>query len=306
VTTPEAVSLDGNSYIVKTEGDATPPIYSYVNLRTHHQETIVSLANGLGDYRAVAMTPIELRARDGLMLPCYVLRPNAMTPQSPVAVVISGGPFFGEKWGWRPFEQALVSRGYIVVVANYRGGSGFGAAFSAAGLGEAGKKMIDDVEDVLRTVGPIVGAPTSPLVAVGFSYGGYATAVAAHRQIPRLKAIALVNPLISPHDFFSDIPDREGAVVTREKKKWFGESPISPSLLEIASSELPPVWLAQASSDAKLPLEIAQKWSVRLRKNGVDATLMPIDTDHELSATEARVRVYRQMFRFLDEYSTAE
>ena len=48
-------------------------------------------------------------------------------------LVIHGGPYGRDAWGFNPTHQWLANRGYAVLSVNYRGSTGFGKAFINAG-----------------------------------------------------------------------------------------------------------------------------------------------------------------------------
>jgi dipeptidyl aminopeptidase/acylaminoacyl peptidase len=125
----------------------------------------------------------EIRSRDGLVLPSYLTLPPGSDangdgrPEQPVPLVllVHGGPWGRDGYGFNSYHQWLANRGYAVLSTNFRASTGFGKSFLAAGNGEWGRKMHDDLLDA---VGWAVdrGVTTRDKVAImGGSYGGYAT-----------------------------------------------------------------------------------------------------------------------------------
>ena len=49
----------------------------------------------------------------------------------PLVLVIHGGPYLRDIWGFNSTHQWLANRGYAVLSVNYRGSTGFGKAFVA-------------------------------------------------------------------------------------------------------------------------------------------------------------------------------
>jgi dipeptidyl aminopeptidase/acylaminoacyl peptidase len=131
----------------------------------------------------VPMYPREIKARDGLTLVSYLTLPPGSdangdgVPDQPVPLVlmVHGGPWARDSFGFNPYHQWLANRGYAVLSVNYRGSTGFGKKFISAGDLQWGLKMHDDLIDA---VGWAVqaGVTTKDQVAImGGSYGGYAT-----------------------------------------------------------------------------------------------------------------------------------
>ena len=131
----------------------------------------------------VAMNPVEIRSRDGLTLPSYLSLPAGTDPDGdgrpnrpvPMVLVVHGGPWARDAYGYNGNHQWLANRGYGVLSVNYRGSTGFGKSFINAADLQWGRKMHDDLVDAVAWAVKR-GVTTSDKVAIfGGSYGGYAT-----------------------------------------------------------------------------------------------------------------------------------
>ncbi|NYE63352.1 dipeptidyl aminopeptidase/acylaminoacyl peptidase [Duganella sp. 1224] len=131
----------------------------------------------------VAMHPQEIKARDGLTLVSYLTLPKAADPQGtgkaarpvPMVLLVHGGPWARDGYGYNSYHQWLANRGYAVLSVNYRGSTGFGKKFISAGDLQWGRKMHDDLIDAVAWAVQ-QGVTTPDKVAImGGSYGGYAT-----------------------------------------------------------------------------------------------------------------------------------
>ena len=131
----------------------------------------------------VPMWPVEIKARDGLVLPSYLTLPAGADANGdgradkpvPMILTVHGGPWARDNHGFDPYHQWFANRGYAVLAVNYRGSTGFGKSFISAGDLQWGLKMHDDLIDAVDWA--IANGVTSPgKVAIeGGSYGGYAT-----------------------------------------------------------------------------------------------------------------------------------
>lgn len=165
------------------------------------------------------MHPREVRARDGLTMVSYLSLPPGSDangdgrPERPVpmVLVVHGGPYGRDDYGFDAQHQWLANRGYAVLSVNFRGSTGFGkAAINSGNLEWAGKMhddLIDGVDWAIKQ-----GVTTRDKVAImGISYGGYAT---------------LVGLTFTPTTFAC------------------GVESVGPSNLETLSATLPPYWVA--------------------------------------------------------------
>ena len=124
--------------------------------------------------------PVSFKARDGMQLHGYLsLPPGVAAEKLPTVLLVHGGPWARDYWGYNPYAQWLTNRGYAVLQINFRGSTGYGKAFINAGNRQWGKTMHTDLLDGLEwLVGRGVADPARVAV-YGGSYGGYAALAAA-------------------------------------------------------------------------------------------------------------------------------
>jgi dipeptidyl aminopeptidase/acylaminoacyl peptidase len=131
------------------------------------------------------MHPVVIRSRDGLDLVSYLTLPAASdldgdaVPDSPVPMVllVHGGPWARDSWGFNPLHQWLANRGYAVLSVNYRGSTGFGKKFVNAANKEWAGKMHNDLLDAVDWAVERKIAQKDNVAIMGGSYGGFATLV---------------------------------------------------------------------------------------------------------------------------------
>jgi dipeptidyl aminopeptidase/acylaminoacyl peptidase len=96
-----------------------------------------------------------------------------------LVLVVHGGPWSRDTWGYHPVPQWLANRGYAVLQVNFRGSAGFGKRFLGAANREWGGKMHDDLVDAVKwAVNEGIADPTKVCI-YGSSHGGYAALVGA-------------------------------------------------------------------------------------------------------------------------------
>ncbi len=131
------------------------------------------------------MHALEIKARDGLTLPSYLTLPPQSDPDGdgipdqpvPLVLVVHGGPWARDGYGYNRTHQWLANRGYGVLSVNFRGSTGFGKNFISAGDKEWSGKMHDDLLDAVEWAIAQGIAEKDKVAIMGGSYGGYATLV---------------------------------------------------------------------------------------------------------------------------------
>ena len=93
----------------------------------------------------------------------------------PVLFLIHGGPqgAWGETFSFRWNPQVFATAGFVVVMPNPRGSTGYGTKFTDEINGDWGGKVYDDIMAVVRHVEKLPYVDPERFAAAGGSYGGY-------------------------------------------------------------------------------------------------------------------------------------
>ncbi|RIV83187.1 S9 family peptidase [Aurantiacibacter xanthus] len=164
----------------------TAPIRAY--LYDRDAETLTEFYNTRPELEGAPLQPmhaLEITSRDGLTLPSFLTLPPACDgdgdgiPSEPVPMVllVHGGPWARDGYGYNRTHQWLANRGYAVLSVNFRGSTGFGKSFINAGNLEWSGKMHDDLIDAVEWAVEQGIAARDKVAIMGGSYGGYATLV---------------------------------------------------------------------------------------------------------------------------------
>jgi dipeptidyl aminopeptidase/acylaminoacyl peptidase len=107
----------------------------------------------------------------------FMVKPPDFSPlkKYPVLFLIHGGPqgAWGETWSYRWNPQVFASAGYLVVMPNPRGSTGYGQKFIDDINGDWGGKVYDDIMAVADHVAALPYVDADRMAAAGGSYGGY-------------------------------------------------------------------------------------------------------------------------------------
>jgi dipeptidyl aminopeptidase/acylaminoacyl peptidase len=127
------------------------------------------------------LTPLEefwVDGAEGARVQSFVVKPYGFQPDKkyPVLLLIHGGPqgFWGHTWTYRWNAQVFAAAGYVVVMPNPRGSTGYGQKFIDEINGDWGGRAFDDIMAVADYI--VTGMPyadASRMTAAGGSYGGY-------------------------------------------------------------------------------------------------------------------------------------
>ncbi len=172
------VSLDGANklWLIMFEGDRQSMHYYLYDRETKDAKLLFVARPELEKYPLAEMKPIKYTARDGLTIHGYLTLPVGVEPKNlPVVVLVHGGPWWRDVWGYDPIAQWLANRGYAVLQINFRGSTGYGKKFINAAMREWGGKMQDDITDGVKWLIEQGIADPKRIAIMGGSYGGYAT-----------------------------------------------------------------------------------------------------------------------------------
>jgi|SRR5215469_10377910 len=130
----------------------------------------------------IAMSPLEsfeFIGAEKTKVQGFLLKPPGFNPgqKYPVKFLIHGGPQgqWGEEWSYRWNAELMAASGYVVVLINPRGSTGYGQKFIDGINGDWGGKPIVDLLnglDYLEKTYPFIDKERE--CALGASYGGYA------------------------------------------------------------------------------------------------------------------------------------
>ncbi|MBV8886019.1 MAG: S9 family peptidase, partial [Chroococcidiopsidaceae cyanobacterium CP_BM_RX_35] len=168
---------DQNWLVVYMTDDG--PAYYYAYDRESKTSTLMfSNQPKLEGLSLASMQPVSYQARDGLTIHGYLTTPvGIITKNLPTILLVHGGPWARDSWGYSPLVQWLANRGYAVLQVNFRGSTGYGKAFLNAGNREWAAKMHDDLIDAVNWLVQQGIADQKKIAIMGGSYGGYATLV---------------------------------------------------------------------------------------------------------------------------------
>ncbi len=120
---------------------------------------------------------ISVEGAESAKVAAFVVKPPGFDPSRkyPVLFLIHGGPqgAWGETWSYRWNAQVFASAGYLVVMPNPRGSTGYGQKFIDEINTDWGGRAYDDIMAVVDHIAALPYADAGRMAAAGGSYGGY-------------------------------------------------------------------------------------------------------------------------------------
>ncbi|HEY4239578.1 MAG TPA: S9 family peptidase [Kofleriaceae bacterium] len=300
-------TLDDHWWTVASLSDGHGPRY-YVYDRAKKTAQLLFMAQpSLEGVSLAHMTPEVIKARDGLELVAYVSMPSGARTPLPMVLLVHGGPWYRDRWGFDPVHQLLANRGYAVLSVEFRGSTGFGKKFLNASNLQWGKAMHDDLLDAVQWA--VNKGITTPghIAIMGGSYGGYAT-LAGLTLTPDVFAcgvdlfgpsnlitlLASIPPYWKP--MVSLFTQRMGDPNTAEGKAIL----VQASPLTHVAAIKKPLLIGQGANDARVKQAESEQIVAAMKQRGlpVTYTLFP-DEGHGFSRPENNIAFFGVAEAFL-------
>jgi len=163
-----------NVFIVRTFTDKNPGSYYLYFADKGKIRKLSDFNSSIQEDEMSEMKPISYISRDGIKINGYLTMPiNRPTKNLPIVVLPHNGPGNRNTWGYNPEVQFLANRGYAVFQVNFRGSSGYGKEFMAAGFKQWGGKINNDIEDGVQWLIKQHIANPKRIAIYGSGLGGY-------------------------------------------------------------------------------------------------------------------------------------
>jgi len=154
---------------------------------------------GINDERLAAVrigepSQFTFAGANGDTVYAWIVKPVDFDPAKkyPVAMLIHGGPqgSFGDQFHYRWNPQTYAGRGYVALMIDFHGSTGYGQAFTDAINGDWGGKPLEDLK--LGLAAALERYPWMDgdrVAALGGSYGGYMVNWIAGQMPDRFRAL---------------------------------------------------------------------------------------------------------------------
>ena len=265
---------------------------------THTNDTL------LADRPLAEVRNITFPSADGTEIEGFVFTPPGYDSreQYPTILRIHGGPVSQYDFSFNRDAQLFAANGYVVVIANPRGSSGYGQDFSAALFANWGVK---DFEDVMAAVDYTIAEGYSDperLGVGGWSYGGILTnyvITKTDRFEGAITGASEVNYAANyGHDHYQLQWEKELGLPWENREAWEKISPFND-----VGKVTTPTLVMGGKEDWNVPIQNSEQLYQALKRRGIDTQLVVYpDESHGISRPSFRKDRWERYLDWYDNY----
>ena len=301
-----ASTSDRSKVIVAAISDSQPLRYYLYDRVAKTMNYLTATYPSLVDSAPGEIITVSYRARDGLMIPAFLTLPKGTELKSmramPFVVYPHGGPAARDfaRFDW--IAQMLVEQGYGVMQINFRGSTGYGRAFQAAGHRQWGQAMQDDVTDGTRWLVDQGIADGERICIFGGSYGGYAALMGAIKEPDLYQCAASLNGVTDLRSLIGHARRYVGGKFGTRfiGRLWKDRKMLNKNSPRRRAEEIKiPVLLVHGEKDRVVPVAQSRKMRNVLGEQLYKYVELP-EGSHSLTRQENRLAFAYELIEFLD------
>jgi dipeptidyl aminopeptidase/acylaminoacyl peptidase len=288
--------------------DQNPGEYFLMDVAQHKLKQLAPRMSWIKPAQMAPMLAVKYSARDGLLIHGYLTLPVGHEAKDlPLVVLVHGGPWARDSWGFDPLVQLLANRGYAVLQMNYRGSTGYGDELYQKARRQIGREIQNDIEDATRWAIASGLADAKRIAIMGASYGGY-SALFGLGHNPELYRCGI--SLFGVTDWLAFFEKSDIADYKTAKRYWreqLGDpekdqvdlKAISP--VNFADQITAPVLIVQGKEDQRVPPDQAKRMIAALTKAGrKPESLFISNLGHTYGNEKQRTEIYKSVVTFLE------
>ena len=298
-------TTDGQYWVVYKHSSIDPGSFYLFDSQQQHLSLLSASKPGLDSNKLSAMEAITFKSFDGMEISGYYTPPVLKVANSPLVVLVHGGPRVRDFWGFNPEVQALATSGYGVLQINFRGSTGYGQLFRDAGNLHWGDDVQQDIIEGTKWL--IANRPidSERVCVMGSSFGAY-SAVMSATLAPDLFKCVIANAGVYDLELMYRRGDIKGWYNGKAYlKEAIGDEPenlaqISPvNRIEHLQA---PILVAHGKQDRRAPYKHATTLIKALESNRKKHELfIKKNEGHGFYDTANLVEYYEKSLRFLEE-----
>lgn len=299
-----------NTLVVETQGEGDPGTWWHVSISTG-KAMILGSSYKLAPQAVAPVRVVSYKSGDGLDISAVLTVPPGLPEKNlPIVVMPHGGPGARDYPVFDWWVQALASRGYAVLQPNFRGSTGYGAAFERAGRGEWGRRMQSDISDGLAYLASAGIADPRRACIVGSSYGGYAALAGVTLQKGIYRCAASVAGISDLARMVATENRESGANATLmrvlRQELGAGRDLRDASPIRFADVADAPVLLVHGKDDTVVDYDQSADMAKALQRAGKSVEFVTLaGEDHWLSRSDSRLAMLEAVVAFVEKHNPA-
>jgi dipeptidyl aminopeptidase/acylaminoacyl peptidase len=295
---------------VRLQGDGAPATPYVIDLQTGAAHKVVDpLPATLRERKMAVGEIVHIPSFDGKTVPAFLYKPEGAGP-FPAVIDVHGGPTSQSRREFSGIRQYLLSKGFVVLVPNVRGSTGYGKSYTRLDNHDLGGGPLKDVIACKKWLIKEAHADAGKVVVMGGSYGGYMALAAATFAPTEFAANVDYFGVSDLKTLVESFPPywASGAAFIYKK---FG-NPKDPADAKYQHDRSPihyvdkivrPLLVVQGDRDARVKKDQSDRIVSALEKRKVPVHYLVLtDEGHGFSKNENVLAAYRATDRFLDRY----
>jgi dipeptidyl aminopeptidase/acylaminoacyl peptidase len=310
VLVPYAFSKSDRYAVARLAGETSPPVPYLVDFQEQRARRLVDpWPASLRNQKMAPARLVRIPSFDGRQVPAFLYVPGGSGP-FPAVIFVHGGPTDQSKRNFDAMLQYLVSKGYVVLVPNVRGSTGYGKTYTKLDNLDFGGGPLRDVVACKNWLVKSANADAQRIAVVGGSYGGYMALAAATFTPGEFAAQVDYFGVSDLKSLVESFPAYWSSAANIIYKK-FG-NPKDPAHAKYLHDRSPlyfadriqsPLLVVQGENDPRVRKDQSDRIvaAVKARKVPVHYLVLPGE-GHGFSKNENRLKAFEATDRFLDRY----
>ena len=295
-------------FVVRTFTDKNPGSYYLYTASENKLKKLTDISPSIKQEDMSSMKPISFKSRDQLTINGYLTLPkNKKAVNLPVVVLPHNGPGGRNSWGYNAEVQFLANRGYAVLQVNYRGSTGYGKSFYAAGFKQWSDKIQEDVNDGVQWLIAQKIANPKKIAIYGNGFGGYIALNCLYKNPDLYKCGGSNSGVINLFSYLKTIPPFLKANL-QMYYEIVGNPITDTDYMRFASPVFhadrfkSPIFIAQNPKDPRVNVAEGVQFIKELKKRNVQVTYMEKEEGpNPVMRQQGRTALYKALEEFLQE-----
>jgi len=302
------VTPDGKSFVL-TRSNLTQPSGLFRAAGTGGTPVQLTHANDslIADVDLNPVEDVTTKGGLGAQIHSLLVKPPGFdaSKKYPAIVLIHGGPqsAWDDAWSYRWNAQMFAARGYVVIMTNFHGSTGYGQAFTEQISGDWGGACYQDIMMATDYLESLPYVDKARIGAAGASFGGYMIDwIAGHTN--RFKALVSHDGVYDSHSMYAETEELwfdewEHHGTPWDKREAYEKSSTSNFVQNIQT----PMLIVHGELDYRVPVGQGIQLFQSLQRRGIPSRFLYFpDEGHWVLKPQNSQLWYKTVLDWLDKY----